>query len=216
MRALYYVPILHVDSELGEIGPIIQDLRARMYGQEAVKRDEEAIKSLWEQTRIWILTVITDFQGLIIYQDAMPAGPREKIRQLFDLALADHSDIPLFLLTKELLDKGAILEGAENIDLLVKRSAVYKQIYRLAVGCQNLKEARERIVAKVQEEDALVEQADKFIAQRIDQTLPENGQGIIFMGLQHKVDEELVARQQAGQLSSPIQIRKLEVILEAP
>lgn len=181
MRALYYVPILHVDSELGEIGKIIQDLRARIYGREAARHDEEAIKNLWQQTRGWVLASITDYQGLIIYQDGMPVGPREKIRQLFDLTLADHSDSPLFLLTKELLDKGAILEGAENIDLLVRRSDIYKQIYRLAAGCQNLKEARERIVAKVQEEDALVEQADKFIAQRIDQTLPENGQGIIFM-----------------------------------
>lgn len=214
MRTLYYVPMIHADEDLSELGPMIKNLKEKIYGEGAIEHDESAIRGLWEVIRSWVFQMIPDVQGLIIYQDGIPTGPREKIKELFKLVLAEHSESPLFRLTKELIDRGGVLEGTEDIHLLIKRVTIYKEIYQAATRCQNLGDVREFIIKKVEEQDDLVFQSDQFIARRINETLPENGKGILFMGHRHRVDEELVKMREAGLLSTPIKIRKLKLTIE--
>lgn len=214
MRTLYYVPMIHSDKDLAELGPIVRDLKRKIYGEKALTHDEHAVDKLWEQIRTWVLKTVGDARGLIIYQDGMPVGPREKIRQLFDLVLAEHPESPLFRLTKELLDSGAILEGTEDFNLLSKRIDVYREIYQATTRCQNLQDTEELIIKRVKEQDDLVVQADRFIAKRINETLPEDGRSILFMGYRHKVDEELIMMRDAGLLSAPIKIHKLQLRIE--
>jgi len=212
MRILYYVPMIHTDKDLNDLGPIIKTLREKTYGKSDSDHDERAIETLWKKIRLWVLQ-IKNMQGLIVYQDGMPVGPREKIRQLFSLVFAEHSQSPLFCLTKELIDMGAVLEGTEDINLVAKRAAIYRDIYQAAEKCQNLSDIQNFIVKKIEEQDDLILQADQFIAKRINETLPENGQGILFMGYRHKVDEELIKMYKTGLLSRPIEIRKLNLII---
>ena len=214
MPTLYYVPIIHSDKDLAEVGTIIKDLRTKIYGREFAKHDEKQIEELWQNIRAWVLRTIKDISGLIIYQDGMPAGPREKIRKLFDLVLSEHPESPLFRLTKELLDKGAVLEGTEDINLVLKRSNVYKEIYECAAKYSDPIEAKNFIMRKVAEQDELILQADQFIAKRINETLPEDGRGVIFMGYRHEVDLELVKMREANLLRYPIEIIKLRLRLE--
>ncbi len=212
-RILYYVPMIHTDKDLSDLGLIIKTLREKAYGKSASDHDERAIEDLWKKIRLWVHQTIKDARGLIIYQDGMPAGPREKIRQLFGLVLADHPQSPLFRLTKELIDMGAVLEGTEDIDLVIKRAAVYREIYQAAEKCQNLGDIQNFIVKKVEEQDGLILRADRFIVKRIDQTLPEGGRGILFMGYRHRVGEEIIKTQEAGLLSSPIEIHALKLTI---
>lgn len=214
MRVLYYVPMIHSDKELAEIGTIIKDLRVKICGQKSAKYDEEQIEELWRTIRAWVFRTIKDISGLIIYQDGMPVGPRGKIRKLFDLVLSEHPESPLFRLTKELLDKGAVLEGTEDIGLVIKRSNIYKEIYEVAAKCSDPTEARDFIVRKVAECDNLILQADQFIAKRINETLPEDEKSIVFMGFRHEVDRELVKMREANLLLHPIEIIKLGLRLE--
>lgn len=216
MRILYYVPMIHSDKELNEVGTTIKDLRVKICGQESAKYDEEQIEELWRTIRAWVLRTIKDISGLIIYQDGIPVGPMRKIRKWFDLVLGEHPESPLFRLTKELLDKGkgAVLEGTEDISLVIKRASIYKEIYEAAAKCSDSIEAKDFIVRKVTEQDDLILQADQFIARRINDTLPENGRGIVFMGCRHEVDLELVKMREAGLLSTPIEIRKLKLRIE--
>lgn len=213
MRTLYYVPMIHSDEELGKLGPIIKTLREKICDQSAGNHNERVIEDLWKSIRLWISQTIKGVEGLVIYQDSMPAGPREKIRQLFNLVLAEHPQSPLFRLTKELLDLGAVLEGTEDPKLLVKRVTVYHEIYQAAEKCQNLSDIQNFISKKVEEQDGLVLQADRFIAKRINETLPEGGRGILFMGHRHKVAEEIVKMRQTGLLSSPIEIHALKLTI---
>ncbi len=214
MRILYYVPMIHTDKELSELGPIIKRLYEKAYGKGVSEHDEEAIENLWEKIRLWVHQTIKDMRGLIIYQDGMPVGPREKIHQLFALVFIEHPQSPLFRLTKELIDMGAVLEGTEDINLLTKRIAIYREIYQAAEKCQNLDDIQNFIVKKVEKQDDLILQADRFIAKRINQTLPEDGHGILFMGYRHKVVEEIMEMQKAGFLSSPIEIHALNLIVD--
>ncbi len=212
MRTLYYVPMIHSDKELSDTGRIIKMLREKIYGKSAGDHDEMAIENLWEKIRLWVHQTIKDARGLVIYQDSMPAGPREKIRQLFDLILAEHSQSPLFRFTKELIDMGAVLEGTEDINLLVKRVAFYREIYHVAEKCQ-LIDVENFMLRKIGELDELVLQADRFIAKRINETLPEGGRGILFMGYRHRVAEEIIELREAGLLSSQIEIHALKLTI---
>lgn len=214
MRILYCVPMIHTDKDLNDLGLTIKMLREKAYGKSANDHDERAIEDLWKKIRLWVHQTVRDARGLIIYQDGMPVGPREKIRQLFDLVLAEHLKSPLFLLIKELIDKGAVLEGTEDINLVIKRAAIYREIYQATEKQQNLSDIQNFIVKKVEEQDDLVLQADRFIARRIDETLPESGRGILFMGDRHRVDGELVKMREDGLLSTPIEIRKLKLTIE--
>ena len=214
MSTLYYVPMIHSDEELAELSPVIKELRVRFYGADTAEQDKQSIRELWKYTRAWVLEKIKDPRGLVIYQDGIPIGPREKIRQLFTLVLKEHPRSPLFLLIKELLDRGAILEGTEDFNLLQKRVAAYKEIYRHSRECRDINDIKERIIKKVEELDDLIIQSDRFIARRISQTLPEDGRGILFMGHRHCVDEELMKMQSSRLLLSPIQIIKLGVQIE--
>ena len=213
-RTLYYVPMIHTDKDLSDLGLTIKMLREKAYGKSTSAHDERAIEDLWKKTRLWVHQTVKDARGLIIYQDGMPVGPREKIRQLFDLVLAEHPESPLFILTKELIDMGAVLEGTEDTNLVIKRAAVYREIYQTAEKCQNLSDIQNLIVKKVEEQDNLVLQADRFIAKRIDQTLLEGERGILFMGHRHKVVEEIMKMQEARILSSPIEIHALKLTIE--
>lgn len=214
MRTLYYVPMIHVDAELNEVGPMIKDLRLRIYGKQDAAQDESAILNLWRHIKDWVLKIVNDPQGLIIYQDGIPIAPREKIRQLFTLVLQDHPHSPLFCIIQELLDGGAILEGTEDYGLLLARVAAYKEIYQAAKTCQNLRDVENYITKKVEELDSLVIQSDEMIAKRIDETLRENERGILFMGHRHGVDDVLMHKQSTGLLSLPIRIVKLGVSID--
>jgi hypothetical protein len=206
--------MIHSDEELGELSSVIKELRIRFYGANVAEQDRQSIWELWKYTRTWVLEKVGDSRGLIIYQDGIPVGPREKIQQLFTFVLKEHPHSPLFLFTKELLDSGAVLEGTEDFNLLQKRVAAYKEIYRYSRNCRDLNDVREHITKKVEELDDLVLQSDQFIARRISQTLPEDGRGILFMGYRHRVDEELINMQRTGLLPLPIQIVKLGLQIE--
>lgn len=213
MRTLYYVPMIHSDKELGDLGRIIKTVREKIYGKSASDHDEKAIENLWEPIRLWIHQTIKDARGLVIYQDGIPTGSREKVYQLFNLVLAEHPESPLFRFTKELIEMGAVLEGTGDINLLVKRIAVYREIYQAAEKCRNLSDIQNFIVKKVEEQDELILQADRFIAKRINETLPEGGRGILFMGYRHRVVEEIIEMREAGLLSSPIEIHALKLTI---
>ena len=213
-RTLYYVPMIHTAQELGELGPAIKDIKETVYGEKAARADEREIEHLWHFIRWRVFETVPNVPGLIIYQDGLPVGPREKIRALFALTLADYPASPLFRLMKELIDRGAILEGTEDIALVRKRIQVCQEISRLLIRYQNPKDVEKFITQKMTEHDDLIKRADQFIANRINETLPPQARGLLFMGLHHRVDEEIRRQQDAGLLSSPIEvihILKLEI-----
>lgn len=211
MRTLFYVPMIHSDKELSDVGLILRDLETKFHGGEAATHDEAQIDQLWRTIRSWALQTVGDIRGLVIYEDGMPVGPREKVHALFKLVLAEHPDSPLFCFTKELLDAGAVLEGTEDITLVVKRATIYREISQAATRYSTLEELKDFLIKKVKEQDDLILKADTFIARRINETLPENGRGILFMGHRHRVEEELVKMREDGLLSTPIEIRELKL-----
>ena len=110
----------------------------------------------------------------------MPICGRE-LEIVTDLAKKGSINHQLLL---TLIQKGAILEGTEDKNLLLKEYYHFQKILfaKQLADKKKMMEEYKQISAK------LLQQRDKFIADRINNTLKEDETGLLFIGMIHKVD----------------------------
>lgn len=186
MPILYYVPIIHSVEDYGSLGPAIQKAFAASGKKSAFEHLQEDIKQFWELAEKKIEETIKDMRGLVIYHDGFPTGDREKVMALFGYMIKDHPESPNFRLVKKLLEKGALLEGTEDIELLKAHLELYRQIVEIPAA-----EQEKLLLAMAGRSRELTGMRDEFIAKRIRDTLPSDGKGILFIGRDHDVMGEL-------------------------
>lgn len=188
MRILYYVPIIHTSEEYGTLSPAIRQASINHLGENVFEKFQEEIHAYWQLIEERIEKTVRYFNGLLIYQDSFPVGTRDKILEFFGHLLQDHPQkSPNFNLVKKLLDKGAILEGTENMNLVLEQM----KIYQLVCKTPSPLEQNVILVENAVRTKEITRRRDVFIAQRICDTLPENGRGILFIGRDHDVITEL-------------------------
>lgn len=208
MRILYYVPIAHTKEDYGVLGGIIQktieenpDPNIKKYLEEQVRE----IQDFWKLAKEEIIKEVKDFRGVRIYQDSfpVPVGERDKILQFFGYLLEENPKSPNFLLIKELLARGAILEGTEDFELVKE----HLEIYLKAVRAQTREEQSRILMSNALRSKELIQKRDEFIAKRINETLlPEDGKGLLLIGGDHRVIQELDKLEEAGKLIFPIKV----------
>lgn len=89
-----------------------------------------------------------------------------------------EAELPQYLLIEKLMERGAEIHGTESQQLLVAEHHMWSNAARGA-----------RV--DPQEAATLLQKRDEFIARRINETLPQNEIGILFIGKRHRVDKEL-------------------------
>lgn len=188
MPVLYHVPIIHTSEEYGTLSPAIRRALISRLGEKIFEKFQEEIHAYWRLVEARIEKTIHDFNGLIIYQDSFPIGPREKILEFFGHLLRDYPQkSPNFNLVKKMLDRGAILEGTEDMNLVLK----LMKIYQLVSEASSPLEQNRILVENAARAKEIMRKRDAFIAQRICDTLPVDGRGILFIGRDHDVVTEL-------------------------
>lgn len=187
MPILYYVPIIHSAEDYGTLGPAIKKAFERQRGEMAFNRHQKDIREFWKIVEKRIETKIPDTQDLIIYQDSFPIDDREKILAHFEHLCTDDPKSPNIQLLRKLLNKGAVLEGTEDINLIIEQL----QLYQRATAAASVEEQNKMLAAQAKRSQELLGLRDKFIAKRIHDTLPEFGKGILFIGRDHDVITEL-------------------------
>jgi hypothetical protein len=189
MRTLYYVPIIHTLEDYASLqGQISQSLE-KNYGKQGLANIKKELHGFWEAVREKVFEAIPDPRGLIIYQDGLPVGPGDKIRKLFRFYITETPDSKNFALVQELVEKGAILEGTEDMHLVKAQVDLYKESYQASPLA-----------------DRITHERDTFIADRINETLPQNSRAILFIGRQHKVIEELDKLEESDKLLYPLRV----------
>lgn len=183
MRALIYVPIIHGEADLGQLG------RALPQRPDAA-RLRLAVDAMWQGLTERVLSLPLPYERTRLYQDGLPvcapgpggAAPVDEARIVRDVAAQGSRNHQLLL---RLMERGATLMGTEDPPLLVREL----RRVRALLGAEALpKEAQE---ALLREGDELLSARDAFIARRIDETLREGETGVAFLGLLHRVDELL-------------------------
>lgn len=181
MRKLYYVPIVHSPEEFGSLAKSFLEIKKRMHGSQAEKIYRERINRFWKEIRSRLkregLDTQEKCQCLHIYVDGLPKTDENLIFQKVVQDLISQK-LPQYLIIQELLEKGATIHGTESIKLLLEEHSMWTNTVK-------------GISPDLKRKAVLLQERDQFIAKRINETLPKNEIGILFIGAAHKVYNEL-------------------------
>lgn len=219
MRILYYVPILmHSPKELGPLaGSFLEKLRQSRGSQQAERDLKEKINQHWlkiiGQFKERNLNTPENCKKMHIYVDGLPSQlicckvcldktgkqyyfteiGNSKMRCSFCGRIIEGTmeeplmhlgkmmierKILLYLIIEKLMEKGAKVHGTESQELLLEEHKMWENI---AKG----------MVIGLEKATKLLKQRDEFIAQKINDTLPQDEIGVLFIGRSHQVDNEL-------------------------
>jgi hypothetical protein len=183
MRRVLHIPILHSAADLGSLAESVRAEYARALGPAGWSRHQEAVEQLWRAIRARIEALDLNYAKTRIYQDGLPVcGFERKIVE--ELAKAGSSNHQL---VAELVEKGAVLEGTEDPQLLVQE---YQLQQRISHRARTSPGARSPDGASPfdAEARALLEARNRFVAERIARTLQEGETALVFLGAAHRLD----------------------------
>jgi hypothetical protein len=161
---------------MGSMAAIIA--RALRLRPEQRNTRQEKVAQFWRRVRVSLLGMLEErlgnvesLGGVRIYQDGLPASGELATRIARESAAAGSHNYELVL---ELVARGATLEQTEDPELLRQEYSMLKK------PCPCAQRASE-----------LLELRDRFMADRINDTLKEGDIGVLFVGALHSVAEKL-------------------------
>jgi len=177
MRRLIYVPIVHSEADFGSLTHSLRKRYIDRFGLSGWRERVKGIDALWQEIGRRVLALEIDFHKLKIYQDGLPICGRELeiIRELARQGSKNH------MLLMELAERGAAIMGTEDAQLLVE------EYLRLRDGLEGDSDKGDRAGSA----GDTLRRRDLYIAKRIRETLGEGETGLLFIGLLHRVDEEI-------------------------
>lgn len=203
MRSLIYVPVVHTELDMGSLAERLQTVYRARYGAEKWEEHVRTIREMWRGIGERIDALQIDFSRVKLYQDGLPVCGKEEliVRELGLQGSLNHQ------LVARLMDRGARLMGTESPELLLREyNLVKKQLARGAEGKSAFPASpslpregppptpsppREGAGGGGDNSQAMLQERDRFIARRIEETLAENETGILFLGFAHEVHRYL-------------------------
>lgn len=182
MRKLLYVPIIHVDTDMGSIAPAMDQRSAAICGRERWEKHKQIVITFWDQIEAYFKKL--DAGNLKIYQDGlMVAGELgQKI-----IAQGAKQGSRNYLIVLDLMKRGGEIRKTEDIALLKEE---YNRILKLAQS-KSPWEKSTAYIGYEEHKDRLMEKRDRFIANTISETLNKGETGILFIGAYHDVSPHL-------------------------
>ncbi len=179
-RSLVYIPIIHSQADMGDLSTSIKESLYRQRGEKAWKRKEMLIEQIWMDIEKAIDRLDLPFEKVRLYQDGLPICGREQ-EIVAELAKAGSRNCELLL---RLTEKGALLMGTESSELLVEEYQLFKNLLDHTASGRAIR------LTPAQKElgDSLLLARDRFIADRINETLLPGETGILFLGMLHKLE----------------------------
>lgn len=143
----------------------------------------KAVDEMWEGIRARFGKMDIDYSKTRVYQDGLPLCGRQLdiVRDVAAQASQNHR------LVLSLVERGASLEGTEDVQLLLKEYHYIQAITNELEPTEKQRKAKSLTVKR----NRLLRQRDRFIARRIDQTLKEGETGVLFAGMAHRIDKYL-------------------------
>jgi hypothetical protein len=185
VRRLVHIPVVHSEADMGSAREKMRRTYIAQRGHKAWEESRRAIAEFWTALDRATDALPLDFRKVRLYQDGLPVcGLEDKI--VHDLAA---QGVPNHRILAKLVERGGILEGTEDPELL-------REEYELLMSWLPAAEGKAKPAARQHDAAALkdlLERRDSFIAARIDLTLRPGETGILFLGALHHVIEKLPA-----------------------
>jgi len=181
-RKLMLIPIVHSEKEMGSLKSDISDMIDRKFGKEKRDQHRRDVALFWEKLRTIIQAVLAniDVNTVRIYQDGIPIGG-EVGKKL--VAMGAQDGVPNHQIVLSIIDQGGVLEKTESPALL-------KEEYEIIKAIVNAKTDPEREALSEKHKHRLYDltiERDKYIAQRIGDSLKDGQCGLLFIGATHNV-----------------------------
>jgi len=171
-RRLIIIPVVHTRADSGSLGSKIP-----------VNQEYETMAAqYWQAVSEEVRRLPVDFSELRIYQDGLADVSEEMVAKIVNETQTANYD-----LLRWLRGKGAHIVGTENINLLLQEYRALQAI----VSAESDKQRQTARLEYMKVSAFLLDERDKYIAQRIKADLPEGGMGILFIGLAHEVNRLL-------------------------
>ena len=178
-RRLIYVPILHTAEDLGSLRDSVRQASMKKAGRIGWKRKSEIIESIWGETEKAVENLDLPWDRVRIYQDGLPICGRET-ELVAEIAKTGSRNYRLVL---DLINRGATIMGTESLELLMEE---YDEAKRSLAS--KPEKTRQR---RPPGDDALLQRRDRFIAERINDTLQTGETGLVFLGMLHSLESWL-------------------------
>jgi len=204
MRTLIYVPIIHTGPDLGSMAKDVNEIGIADLGEAFWKMHQKTIDGYWEKISSYLDAA--DVLGMKIYQDGLVAN-REMGQKIAEEGAKSGSRN--FEIVLKLLKRGAILVRTEDL-MLVKKE------HDMLLALIQAESTIEKFIAVMKYKlikNILLIKRDKFIAQRIKETLNPNERGIIFIGAYHKIKRKLPGDIQVKEIKDAEKVREYHKLL---
>jgi hypothetical protein len=204
VRKLYLVPIIHMSPDMGSLASALDERAVAELGQKKWQQHKQIVSCFWDSISQFFASL--DVNGFKIYQDGLVTDGDEGLR-IVSRGIEEKSRN--YKIISHLLEGGAILVRTEDISLVKKE---YGFITKMAQA----NSLRQRKVAALRYKLArgnLLQQRDKFIAMRINETLREGETGILFIGAYHNVLPALAADIKVVQIKEVAKVQEYHRVL---
>lgn len=195
-RRLINIPIVHTHADFGSLGSRVP------FDQEV-----EEMKALyWEEVFNNVRSLPVNFSELRVYQDGLPNVSAEKVARIVEQAAPSNYDI-----LRWLKEQGAHIVGTEDSNHLIEE---YNLLRATLIASSEEEYVEAQLEYRSRSKELSVERV-VYIAQRIKDTLPVGGTGLLFMGLAENVKKlieneiEVVEPERLIGLSSEVLRKKL-------
>jgi hypothetical protein len=182
VKKLVIIPIIHSEKEMGSLKSDISAMIDRKFGKEKRDQHRKDVAVFWENLRTIVNDILdsVDARAIKIYQDGIPIGGEIGVKLV---AMGAKDEIPNHQIVLSMIERGAILEKTENPALL-------KEEYEIVKAIVNAKTDPERESLSEKYKKRLYEltiERDRYIAQRISESLMDGMYGTLFIGATHDV-----------------------------
>lgn len=177
-RTLFYVPVIHMAADLGSLAPDLAQRGMKGLGEELWKKHLATIEGFWNSLASYFDAM--EGAGVKIYQDGLVADG-EMGRKIVEEGLKSGSKN--YEVVSRLIGKGALLVRTEDLDLVKKERDCLVEMTSAATKAKKMMAYLKYRGIKNQ----LLEKRDRFIADRINDTLKPGETGVLFIGAYHNV-----------------------------
>jgi hypothetical protein len=200
-RELIWIPVVHTEADLGNMSERVRQIYVKRVGQAKWEQHVKDVREFWTKVQEVIAKLDLAWERVRLYQDGLPNCGRE-VEIVNTIAKSGSFNHQLLL---KLMERGARIIGTESPELLVQEYELARQLLAPGASAENGKPAE--CVARNRR---ILDMRDRYIAERIGQTLKQGETGLVFLGMLHSLKGRLPDDIRVTQLCAEMPIRHLK------
>ena len=213
MRTLYYIPIIHTSADMGSLAKAVTERGISQVGERNWERHVATVHRFWD--RIAEFCAGLPAEGMKIYQDGLVAEGEIGVKII---SAGVESGSRNYEIVQSLMRRGAQIVKTEDFKLVLEeRDSILALVQAKTFRAKISAFIRYRFI-----KGRLLKRRDMFIAQRINETLGQDGPaphshlgagGILFIGACHNVKSRLPKDIKVIEIKEAKKVRKYQELL---